>query len=119
MSQEPILRFTTKAIEHINKSLIKFPDGGFRLSIKKTGCSGYQYLPEIMPAPRPGDVEFTAEQGLRVFVDSKFVKAIQGTVVDLVKKSLGQQQLVFSNPNTDGECGCGESVHFSEDPNGQ
>lgn len=113
-----ILQFTDKAIEHINKSLIRFPRGGFRLSIKKTGCSGYKYIPEVTAEPKANDLEFIAEQGLKVFIDAACVKVVAGTVVDLVSKGLGQKQLVFNNPNVSGECGCGESFHLPEDHHG-
>lgn len=116
MNNEPIISFTAKAIQHINKSLIKMPQGGFRLSIKKTGCSGYEYLPEIRAEPKSGDIEYITEEGLRVFVDSKFLRVLQGTVVDIEKKILGQQQLTFKNPHVDSACGCGKSVHFTEGP---
>ena len=60
---EAILHFTDEAVEHIKKSLTRFPNGGFRLSIKKTGCSGYKYVPEILADPKANDVEFSAEHG--------------------------------------------------------
>lgn len=110
-----ILQFTEKAIEHIKKSLVRFNNAGFRLSVKKTGCSGYKYLPEILAEPKANDIEFTTEQGLRVFVDSAWVKVIQGTQVDLKDKGFGQKLLVFNNPNVTGECGCGESFHLPEE----
>lgn len=119
MKNEAIINFTAKAIEHINKSLVKLPKGGFRLSIKKTGCSGYKYLPEILAAPKPGDIEFITAEGLRVFVDAKFLRVLQGTTVDVERKSLGQLQLIFKSLHVDSSCGCGESVHFTEDPNAQ
>lgn len=116
--KELILHFSDAAVAHINKSLTRFPNGGFRLSIKKTGCSGYKYVPEVVPEGKPGDVEFITKQGLKVFIDAKCVAVITGTLVDLVAKSLGQKQLVFNNPNVTGECGCGESFHLPEDHHG-
>lgn len=112
---EAILQFTDKAVEHIKKSLSRFQNGGFRLSIKKTGCSGYKYIPEVVSEPRDNDVQFSAPQGFLVFVDSACVNVIKGTLVDLVAKGLGQKQLMFNNPNVTGECGCGESFHLPED----
>ncbi len=112
---EIILQFTDKALEHIKKSLARFNNGGFRLSVKKTGCSGYKYIPEILAEPKANDFEFTTEQGLRVFVDSAWLKVVKGTRVDLKDKGFGQKQLVFDNPNVAGECGCGESFHLPED----
>lgn len=112
---EIILQFTDKAVEHIKKSLSRFNGGGFRLSVKKTGCSGYKYIPELLAAPKSNDVEFTTEHGLRVFVDSAWINVVKGTQVDLKDKGFGQKQLVFNNPNVAGECGCGESFHLPED----
>jgi iron-sulfur cluster assembly protein len=115
---EALLNFTDRAVEHIKKSLTRFPDGGFRLAIKKTGCSGYQYVPEISREPKVNDVEFITEQGLRIFVDPACVNVVKGTLVDLAVKGLGQKQLTFNNPNVTGECGCGESFHLQEDAHG-
>jgi iron-sulfur cluster assembly accessory protein len=115
---ENIISFTDKAIEHITKALTRYPQGGFRLSTKKAGCTGYKYIPEILAAPKPGDQEFTTQQGLRVFIDPLCRKALEGTVVDLVNKGLGQKQLTFTNPNAVSECGCGESFNLKEDAHG-
>lgn len=109
------LSFTAPALEHINKSLSRFPQGGFRLSIKKTGCSGYQYLPEIMRERKPGDLEFVTELGLKVFIDPFAAQWLKDTVVGLESKTLGQKQLVFNNPNARGMCGCGESFHLADE----
>lgn len=116
---EPILHFTEKAVEHIKKSLVRYPNGGFRLMTKKAGCTGNKYIPEIVRERKPGDVAWTTEQGLHVFVDAACVDAIRGTRVDLVSKSLGQKQLVFTNPNAAGECGCGESFYLEGETHGE
>ncbi len=115
---EAILHFTDEAVEHIKKSLTRFPNGGFRLSIKKTGCSGYKYVPEILADPKANDVEFSAEHGLRIFIDPTCVNMVKGTLVKLTAKGLGQKLLTFDNPNVTGECGCGESFHLQEDGHG-
>lgn len=112
---ESILQFTDSAVEHIKKTLVRFPEGGFRLSVKKTGCSGHKYLPAVVAGPEEGDIQLTTPQGLLVFVDPKCVDMVRGTLVDYVTKSLGQKQLTFNNPNTTGACGCGESFHWQQD----
>lgn len=109
---ENILQFTDKAVEHIKKSLSRFPKGGFRLTVKKTGCSGYKYVPEVVPEPKEGDIQFKSSQDLIVFLDPAWLEVLKGVQVDLVSKSLGQKQLVFYNPNVTGECGCGESFNL-------
>jgi iron-sulfur cluster assembly accessory protein len=107
--KENLICFTDKAIEHVHKSLNRFPEGGFRISIKKAGCSGYKYAPEVVAQPQPDDIVYEAEGGIRVFIDSRWIQVIEGVLVDLIDKGLGQKQLVFINPNVSRECGCRES----------
>ncbi|WP_267256895.1 Fe-S cluster assembly scaffold SufA [Coxiella endosymbiont of Ornithodoros maritimus] len=113
---EIIIEFTKAAYTHI-QSLIKKGTGHsfFRLSIKKTGCSGYMYQPEIVENPKENDVLMKTAIGLTIAIDPKCLHMIKGTVVDYVKKDLGQYQFYFNNPNAIGACGCGESFHLKEE----
>lgn len=111
---ETILHFTDPAVEHIKKSLARFPEGGFRLSVKKTGCSGHKYFPELVAARKAGDIQVIISQGLVVFIDPTCVEMIRGTIVDYAAKGLGQKQLTFNNPNITGACGCGESFYYQK-----
>lgn len=98
--QEHIMKLTDAAATHIQKIIKRRGRGvGFRISVKETGCSGYMYKPEIIDDIKPGDLPIEAPQGLLVFVDPECVKIIKGTTLDYVQKSLGQQQLLFNNPN--------------------
>lgn len=112
---EITLQITPRAIEHI-KSVMQRQDKhfGFRLTMKKYGCNGYGYVPDVIAEPVAGDIELNVTDEIRVFVDPKFADYLAETTVDYVTKSLGQNQLVFNNPNAEGECGCGESVNFKE-----
>ena len=56
---------------------------------------------------RPADLVFE-DQGVKVFVDPESLPLIKGTTVDFVKQGLNEA-FRFHNPNTKGECGCGES----------
>ena len=80
---------------------------GLRLSVRKTGCSGFAYVVNYADGPQPGDAVFE-DRGVRVFVDSGSLSLIDGTVVDFVKQGLNEA-FRFRNPNVKGECGCGES----------
>ena len=112
---EHIITFTPKAIAHIKTLMAKKIDTiGFRLSIKTTGCTGLMYVPELVQAAKPSDLHFTID-GLTIYIDADAVHAIQGSVVDLETKELGQTQLVFDNPNADSLCGCGESFNLKKD----
>lgn len=107
------ITLTDGAVVHIKQMLAKNQHGiGFRLSVKKTGCSGMAYLPSIIEKAVAGDIHFIAQQDLPVYVDPSCLAYIQGVVVDFVvdeAQGLKQKRLVFTNPNEKGRCGCGES----------
>lgn len=108
------LTLTDNAIQHIQSMIDKRAHAvGFRLDVKQTGCSGYMYLPEIIDAVQEGDIELNIAP-FRVFIASRALDKVQGTQIDYVQRHLGLSQLVFNNPNSEGECGCGESFHLKE-----
>lgn len=109
-----ILSLTTEAKAHIKKMLSQKPQAlGFRVAVKKTGCTGYMYLPEIVTQIPPEDLAFECD-GFSIFIDKNALSMIQGTEIDYVTKSLGVSQLVFNNPNVKSLCGCGESFKVEE-----
>ncbi|PIZ03965.1 MAG: Fe-S cluster assembly scaffold SufA [Gammaproteobacteria bacterium CG_4_10_14_0_8_um_filter_38_16] len=111
-----MITLTAAATEHIQKMLEKKGENAtFRLSIKQTGCSGYMYIPEIVFEKKESDVVVHADPIL-IYIDENAVTMIKGTVIDYVKKSLGQSQLEFNNPNAAGLCGCGESFQIRKKP---
>lgn len=81
---------------------------GFRLAVKKSGCSGFSYVADVKKQPEEQDICVT-ENGLRIFIDAQSLEMVRDTIVDLVTKEFGQKQLVFNNPNAESHCGCGES----------
>lgn len=109
-----MITFTDAACGYIKKMLEKEQGIGFRLSIKKTGCSGYSYLPAIVAKVNPTDIHFETANGLTIFVDATWLHLLQGLHVDYVeeeKSGLKQKRLIFTNPNEASRCGCGESFH--------
>jgi iron-sulfur cluster assembly accessory protein len=109
------LTLTDAAIAHIQK-MMAAKNGAtvFRLSVKKAGCSGYRYNPEILDAAKEGDLQLKISDSFSLFVDSFSVKYLEGCVIDYVIQSHGLSQMVFRNPNSVNECGCGESFHVKE-----
>lgn len=108
---DSIITITDAAVEHIKKMLEKKANGkGFRLSIKKTGCSGYAYVPDIITEVKASDIHFT-HNGLNVYVDSAYQDLLSGIMIDFVADNVGlkQKRLVFINPHEKNRCGCGES----------
>jgi iron-sulfur cluster assembly protein len=108
------ITFTAAACDYIQKRLAKENGAGFRLSVKKTGCSGYSYLPEIVQKVNPADTKITLTNNVNVFVDPVWQHLLDGVQVDYVeedKNGLKQKRLVFSNAKETSRCGCGESFH--------
>ncbi len=110
-----LLRFTEAAVRHIKGMLAKEPGLGFRVSVKKTGCSGYSYAPTIVSQEFEGDLQFQLKEAFTVFVDPTCVDQVKGLTVDFIEENkeggLKQKKLVFINPNEKSRCGCGESFH--------
>ena len=80
---------------------------GLRLSVRKTGCSGFAYVINYADDICDDDVVFE-DHGVTVVVDRASLEYIDGTEVDFVKQGLSEA-FRFRNPNIRGECGCGES----------
>ncbi len=107
-----IILLTKNAAEHIQSLLSKKGENYFfRLWIKKTGCSGYMYMPEIVDSKKPNDIEIKINN-LIIYVDPDCISKIAGTEIDYVKRGLGVSQLEFKNPNAESLCGCGESFNL-------
>lgn len=107
--EDKVVTLTDNAVKHIQKMLQQTKDAlGFRLAIKKTGCSGFAYVTDIISKNNPDDIHYQ-HQGINLYVDSNSQKLLQGTVIDFVDHGLGQTKLIFHNPNAANLCGCGES----------
>jgi iron-sulfur cluster assembly protein len=115
MSDEAIVQFTENAIAHIHKVIdLRGSGSGFRLSVKKTGCNGYMYQPEVVDQHQEGDHHLLLADDLSVYIDAGALEFLKGTIVDYVESGMGQKKLMFNNPNAVGECGCGESFNIKE-----
>jgi len=98
------------AAEQVKSQLIKrgTPDSYLRLGVKGGGCSGFSYalLFEDAP-PKDKDIVFDVK-GVRVVIDHKSMKYLNGCTLDW-EKTLMNQGFKFVNPNETSKCGCGTS----------
>lgn len=110
-----LLNFTEAALKYIKSMMAESADQrGFRVSIKKTGCSGFSYAPTLIKQIVPGDLHWMAGD-LAVYLDPACVDYVKGLTVDYIEEKkeggLKQKKLIFVNPNEKSRCGCGESFH--------
>ena len=98
------IKFTDKAIKHINNLLINKDKGSFfRIAIKGGGCSGFQY-------DFSTDKE-TQEDDLRlenIVIDKNSANLLKGSEIDFVDELIGSS-FKITNPQSKSSCGCGES----------
>jgi iron-sulfur cluster assembly protein len=103
------LYLTPTAIKHIKKILAKqVGEKCFRLSVKRSGCSGFAYVVDYVDSLKPEDLKFSIDNDLVVFVDRASFPILQGVCVDYTQNGLNGT-LKFINPNQTAACGCGES----------
>ena len=102
------IELTERAANHIRSYLETSGEGiGFRLGVKTTGCSGYQYVVEAAKSIGEHDKTFESN-GVQIVVDDQSLKYLAGTQLDYVREGLNEG-FKFHNPNVQQTCGCGES----------
>ncbi len=104
---------TSRAAKVMREQLARrgTPQAAIRLGIRGGGCTGYSYLFEFEDRePRASD-HVLVKDGVRVVVDPKSMLLLKGTEVDFETGMRGHG-FKFTNPNTVGACGCGESITF-------
>lgn len=104
------IQLTPVAIEKVRQILREqgLTEGGLRVGVKGGGCSGLSYDLALDTEERPGDKVFDYD-GIKLFVDMKSYLFLIGSTLDYKNEGLMQRGFIFSNPNSSGACGCGES----------
>jgi iron-sulfur cluster assembly protein len=106
-----IITVTERAAKKIQRHLTQRGKGlGIRIGVKTTGCSGLAYVLEYVDSMRSDDYRVECN-GCWLFVDPKSCVYIQGLEIDFVRNGLNEG-FEFRNPNSKGECGCGESFRI-------
>jgi iron-sulfur cluster assembly protein len=109
-SSAALFEVTPRAIERIREIMRdnKLAEGGLRVGVQGGGCSGLSYNLALDTESRPGDKVFE-QDGVKVFVDMKSFLYLSGSTLDWKDEGLMQRGFIFTNPNSSGACGCGES----------
>ena len=102
------IQLTATAHERVRQYLSgREAAAGFRLGVKRTGCSGWGYLVDVAEQVNADDSVFE-QDGVRIVVNASSLPLVAGTEIDFVRRGLNHE-FVFRNPNAAAECGCGES----------
>jgi len=102
------LHVTQKAADRIKKFIEKDDTAiGFKVNIKKTGCSGWGYEVELPKVLEANDVVYE-EKGVKLIASQETLEVIDGTTIDFEQQGINHV-FVYRNPKSTGECGCGES----------
>lgn len=109
----PPIKISSRAADRIKELLSSKDDAtGVRISVRRRGCNGYSYT---MNYAKPDDAAIAKDEkvnafGVKVFVDPKAIFFLVGTEMDYEETELAAE-FKFNNPNSKGQCGCGESFN--------
>lgn len=105
-----MISITLPAARHFDSMLARNEGRSLKLSVRRTGCSGYAYALELVDTMADDLVSFESN-GITIHIPEKDVPALSGMEIDYAKNGLFEN-IVFNNPNARSECGCGESFRL-------
>lgn len=112
---KPIVTISDAAAAYVNNTIAAAAKqgeryAGLRVSVKKGGCSGFEY--DFSYAREKGDYdEEVSYNGARIFIDPGATLRVLGSEMDYEETEFSAK-IIFRNPNETAACGCGKSVAF-------
>jgi iron-sulfur cluster assembly accessory protein len=109
IGNERLIRVTDKAANKLASLLQEKgnPDGALRLKVVGGGCSGLQYVMDLVDGPNEKDI-LVPTSNVKLVVDPKSALFVSGSVLDY-SEDLQKGGFKVTNPNAVAHCSCGES----------
>ena len=109
VGNEKLIRVTERAANKLASLLAQKgnPNGALRLAVVGGGCSGLQYVMDLVDGPKERDI-LVPTANVRLVVDPKSALFVSGSVLDY-SEDLQKGGFKVTNPNAVAHCSCGES----------
>lgn len=108
-----MIELSEGALAFLHAQFLQHPDQDcWKLSLRKTGCSGYRYQASWQVLTSTQAVQ--VRHGWWVMLDPVWQSSLSGIVVDVSVDVLGQRRLIFKHPRLHSACGCGESFMLDQ-----